>query len=91
MKTKKDFPEGMEPIGKEKFNFHCHEGVDCYMVCCRNVDMFLYPYDVLRLKETLKITSQEFMESNTHLVKGISHPYFPSVMLRLTEDESKSC
>ena len=91
MKAKKNFPEGMEPIGKEKFNFHCHEGVDCYMVCCRNVDMFLYPYDVLRLKETLKITSQEFMESNTHLVKGISHPYFPSVMLRLTEDESKSC
>jgi uncharacterized protein len=91
MNTSKEFPEGMEPLGKKKFNFHCHPGVDCYMVCCRNVDMFLYPYDILRLKQALKITSQEFMETYTRVVTGTSHPYFPSVMLRLTEDESKSC
>jgi len=91
MKTKKDFPEGLEPQGKQKFNFHCHEGVDCYMICCRNVEMFLYPYDILRLKNFLKISSQEFMENYTRVVPGTGHPYFPSVMLRLTDDESKSC
>lgn len=91
MKTKKDFPEGMKPIGKQKFNFHCHEDVDCFMVCCRNVDMFLYPYDILRLKDTLGISSQKFMESYTRVVRGLEHPYFPAVMLRLTEDETKSC
>ena len=81
----------MEPIGKEKFNFHCHPEVECYMLCCRNVDMFLYPYDILRLKEALGISSQEFMEKYTNVVKGISHPYFPSIMLRLNDDEEKSC
>ena len=53
--------------------------------------MFLYPYDILRLKDFLKISSQEFMESYTRVVRGSGHPYFPSVMLRLTDDESKSC
>jgi len=91
MKTVKDFPEGMEPIGKERFNFHCHAGVDCYMVCCRNVDMFLYPYDILRLKKSLQISSQEFLENHTRVVQGGTNPYFPSVMLRLTEDERKAC
>ncbi len=91
MKTKKDFPSGMVPLGKEKFPFHCHSGVACYMTCCRNVDMFLYPYDVLRLKESLQITSQQFMEQYSRLVKGATHSYFPSVMLRLGDDENKSC
>lgn len=92
MKSKKDFPEGMRPLEKnEKFSFDCHSGVDCYMTCCRNVDMFLYPYDVLRLKQYLKIPSQEFMENYTTIVKGVSHPYFPAVMLRLVEEENKPC
>lgn len=91
MNTEKQLPEGMEPLGKRKFNFHCHPGVDCYMLCCRNVDMFLYPYDILCLKQALKISSQEFMETYTRVMKGSSHPYFPSIMLRLSEDESNSC
>jgi len=87
----KELPSGMEPLGKKEFSFHCHSGVDCYMFCCRNVDMFLYPYDILRLKQALKISSQEFMENYTSVVQGINHPYFPSIMLRLTEDLEKSC
>lgn len=92
MTTQKVFPEGMHPLEKkEKFSFHCHSGVDCYMTCCKKVDMFLYPYDVLRLKESLQISSQEFMENYARIVEGAGHPYFPSVMLRLVEDESQSC
>ncbi len=87
----KELPDGMEPIGKKKFSFHCHPEVGCFMDCCRNVDMFLYPYDVLRLKDALNISSQEFMEKYTKVVKGINHPYFPSIMLRLNDDEVKSC
>jgi uncharacterized protein len=91
MKSRKNFPEGMEPLGKDGFHFNCHSGVDCYMVCCRNVDMYLYPYDVLRLKNGLKISSQDFMQQYSRVIKGVSHPYFPAVMLKLTEDESKAC
>jgi uncharacterized protein len=92
MKTKNDFPEGMQPLGqKEKFTFNCHPDIDCYMVCCKKVDMFLFPYDVIRLKTYLNITTQEFMEHYSKVVQGQSHPYFPAVMLRLTEDEDKTC
>lgn len=91
MKTRKDFPEGMVPLGKEKFPFHCHPGVACYMICCRNVDMFLYPYDVLRLKNYLQISSQQFMENYSRIIQGVAHPYFPSVMLRLSDNETKDC
>lgn len=92
MKTTKTFPEGMHPLGKkEKFSFDCHSGVNCYMSCCRNVDMFLYPYDILRLKEFLNISSQKFVENYTTIVQGVSHPYFPAVMLRLADDKKKSC
>lgn len=89
--TSKELPDGLTPLGKSKFNFNCHDGVECFMVCCKNVDMFLYPFDILRLKNALNISSQEFMEQYTNVVKGISHPYFPSIMLRLINDEDKSC
>ncbi len=92
MKTIKDFPEGMVPLSKkEQFQFKCHPGVDCYMTCCRNVDMFLYPYDILRLKNFLQISSQQCIENYVRLVQGAAHPYFPSLMLRLSDDAEKSC
>ncbi len=91
MNTEKQFPPGMLPLGKDKFNFHCHEGVDCYMLCCKNVDMFLYPYDIICLKNFLNISSQKFLENYTRVISGVGHPYFPSIMLRLTEDGTNAC
>ena len=80
---KKEFPEGMTPLGKAKFKFSCHPGVSCYMVCCRNVDMFLYPYDILRLKNRMGIRSDEFLDKYLRIVEG-SNPYFPSLAMKLT-------
>lgn len=83
----KTFPEGMIPIGKGIFAFSCHRGVSCYTRCCRGVDMYLFPYDILRLKNALKMDSHEFMQKYTRLVQG-ENPYFPAVMLRLNEEKS---
>lgn len=88
MKDKKEFPENMVPLTNEPFTFSCHPGVACYMSCCRNVDMFLFPYDIIRLKENLGISSEEFMRDYTRLAQG-SHPFFPAVMLQL--DAAASC
>ena len=88
MSEQKAFPEGMEPLGGKEFTFACHPGVSCYTQCCRNVDMYLYPYDVLRLKNCLGLDSQTFMHSHTRLAEG-AHPYFPAVMLKL--DEQGDC
>ena len=86
----KVFPEGMVPLGSSQFQFSCHPGVECFTFCCRNVDMILYPYDIIRLKQALGIDSEKVMRTHTVLEKG-ANPYFPTVKLKLTEDDQKSC
>ena len=87
---KKEFPEGMEPLGRKSFSFRCHSGVSCYTRCCTNVDMYLYPYDIIRLKRQLGISSSEFLKQYSRLVQG-QNPYFPALMMQMTEDAEKSC
>ena len=57
----KRFPEGMEPLENSAFQFRCGPDVKCYMSCCRKLDLILYPYDIIRLKNRLSISSEEFM------------------------------
>lgn len=86
----KEFPEGMIPIGTSEFQFECHPGVECFTFCCRDVDLTLYPYDVLRLKSALAIDSEEFIREHTYLVRG-ENPFFPTVKLKLADEKSKPC
>lgn len=86
----KRFPEGMVPLGGAAFQFSCHPGVACFTVCCRNVDLVLYPYDIIRLKNALGIDSAECLRQHTVVVQG-DNPYFPTVKLKLTEDARKAC
>lgn len=80
------FPDGMAPLGKEEFTFHCHSGVSCFTNCCKRVDMMLYPYDLIKLKLALKIDSEKLLQDFINVVKG-NNPYFPSLMLRLGSNE----
>jgi Fe-S-cluster containining protein len=90
MQENKTFPLDKVPLGKEPFHFSCHAGVSCFMSCCKNVDMFLYPYDIIRLKKCLQCDAESFMRQFTRLVSG-DQPYFPAVMLKLNDDPEKSC
>lgn len=83
-------PEGRTPVDKERFHFHCHPEVSCYLTCCHMVEMYLYPYDVLRLKNRLGMHSSEFMRRHTRIAEG-SHPYFPAVMLNMADTEGYPC
>lgn len=89
-KVKKEFPEGMEPLGKSVFHFRCGPDVKCYMSCCRKLDLVLYPYDIIRLKNRLGISSEEFMRNHTRLGPA-SHPFFPAVMLLMAENSGQTC
>jgi Fe-S-cluster containining protein len=80
--TDKIFPEGLTPLGTEPFSFSCHPEVSCFTVCCRRVDLDLYPYDIIRLKRSLKIDSETFLRRHTELKKG-GNPFFPTVKLKL--------
>jgi len=86
MTVDKQFPDGMTPLGSESFTFHCHPGVSCFTVCCKRVELDLYPYDILRLKHGLGIDSETFMRTYTELKKG-ANPYFPTVVLKQTETD----
>ncbi|MEN8143193.1 MAG: YkgJ family cysteine cluster protein [Thermodesulfobacteriota bacterium] len=87
---KKEFPEGMVPLGKNKFNFACHSGVACFTRCCRDLQLFLYPYDIIRLKTRLGIDSEEFLNKYSGATKG-ANPCFPAVMLKMQDNEEKAC
>lgn len=90
MSENKEFPEGMEPLGNSSFQFRCHPGVSCFTICCQKVDLTLYPYDVLRLKNSLGLSSEEFMRRHARVVQG-DNPFFPSVMLQLTDQGEGAC
>jgi uncharacterized protein len=90
MTANKQFPEGMVPLEDTVFNFECHKELECFTFCCRNVDMILYPYDIIRMKNSLNIDSSEFLRKFTVLVQG-SNPFFPTVKLKLVESDSKPC
>jgi Fe-S-cluster containining protein len=47
------------------FTFHCHVGLACFNQCCRTPTIVLSPYDILRLKQYLGITSGEFLKRYT--------------------------
>ena len=49
----------------ETFQFSCNKGVPCFNECCKDVNQFLTPYDVLMLKRHLGISSGEFLEKYT--------------------------
>ena len=74
----------------DTFKFRCHPGVSCFNTCCADVNIFLSPYDVLRLTERLGITSTEFLEKYA-LLPVQKDMNTPVVLLRMNDDEAKSC
>jgi len=58
--------EQMQPISeKDTFSFSCHSRVRCFNQCCRDLNQFLTPYDILRLKNRLGLSSGAFLKRYT--------------------------
>jgi Fe-S-cluster containining protein len=74
----------------ETFKFRCHPDVECFNKCCRNLNLFLYPYDVVRLKKSLEITSDAFLDQYVDIVMRPVN-YFPEVLLRMADNPEKTC
>ena len=73
-----------------EFKFSCYRNISCFNKCCSDVNIFLTPYDVIRLKKNLKITSMEFLDKYAFLPIDENQNH-PVIMLRLNQDEAKSC
>jgi len=89
IKNTDSLPPGVLKEG-ESFSFRCHSGLACFNKCCRNINLFLYPYDVLRLRKRLGISSDEFIDSYVDIVLRPSG-FFPEVLLRMSENPEKTC
>jgi Fe-S-cluster containining protein len=98
-----DLPEGSRRGLKEKiledsprlgpddrFEFACHPGVSCFNQCCGDVNIFLSPYDVLRMKKRLGMKSSDFLEKYA-LMPVQKEMTTPVVVLRMSDDEAKTC
>jgi hypothetical protein len=85
----KEIP-GRRIEAEDTFSFRCHPGIGCFNRCCRNLNLFLYPYDVLRLKNALGISSDEFLDQYVDVVLR-SGNFFPEVLLRMSPNEEKDC
>lgn len=72
------------------FRFKCHSKVACFNDCCGDVNIFLTPYDIIRLKNNLGITAEEFLKKYT-LTPFDKNLRYPVVLLQMNEDERKSC
>ncbi len=74
----------------DRFSFRCRPGLACFNRCCRNLNLFLYPYDVIRLKRILGISSETFLDHYVDLVMRAGN-YFPDVLLKMSEDSDRAC
>jgi Fe-S-cluster containining protein len=79
---------GLKP--GETFRFRCHPDIACFNRCCRNLNLFLYPYDVVRLKSSLGIDSDRFLDDYVDVVLR-DFNFFPDVLLRMAENEERTC
>jgi uncharacterized protein len=48
-----------------RLQFDCFPGIACFNACCRQADVTLAPYDILRLKRRLGLTSTAFLKAFT--------------------------
>lgn len=74
---------------EDSFRFGCHPGVSCFNKCCNDVNIFLTPYDLLRLKNRLGISSSQLLQKYTILPieENLRHPV---IMLKMN-DKDMNC
>jgi uncharacterized protein len=72
------------------FRFACHPGVSCFTECCRELDLALTPYDTLRLKHRLGISSGKFLDTYV-VVEWDEQQTFPLCYLTMVDDGRASC
>lgn len=70
------------------FQFSCNPGVSCFTQCCQDVTIVLTPYDVLRLKNGLKISSGEFLDAYAMMIPKKGR-LIPLVVLQMNEGDKR--
>ena len=84
-------PKNVKRIGKEEtFCFSCHPAIPCFTECCRQLELALTPYDVLRLKKACGLRSEEFLDRYV-IREQEEYETFPRFYLTMIDDGRESC
>ena len=75
---------------QESFHFSCSPEVPCFNECCRDLNQFLTPYDILRLKDHLELPSGEFLHKYTSQHAG-PESGLPIVTLKPNDPHTLTC
>ena len=71
--------------GMNRISFRCYKGISCFNACCRKADVTLAPYDILRLKKRLEMTSEELLKAYT-VPFQLDQDGVPGLKMRTDED-----
>ena len=81
----------LTPISlQESFRFLCSPDLPCFNECCRDLNQFLTPYDILRLKSHLQLSSGEFLRQYTSQHTG-PESGLPIVTLKPNDPHKLTC
>jgi uncharacterized protein len=87
MEQPKESPIQPVKLGMQsRFTFRCHKDVKCFTQCCRGINIILTPYDIIRLKKRLGLSSEEFLALYTE-PQLLEKTDIPVVTLKLLEGE----
>jgi Fe-S-cluster containining protein len=68
-----------------RIRFNCHKGISCFNACCKQADVTLAPYDVLRLRQRFGLSCAEFLKRYT-VPFQMDADGVPGLKMRTTED-----
>jgi uncharacterized protein len=74
----------------DKFRFSCKSSLSCFNECCRDLNQYLTPYDILRLKNNLGISSGSFLKTYTSIHTG-PETGLPVITLRADPASGSIC
>lgn len=87
----KPLPKNVTRMEKgENFCFSCHPSVPCFTDCCRQLELALTPYDVLRLKKACGLRSDAFLDRYV-IIEQEDNETFPRLYLTMVDDGRASC
>ncbi|MBW1741533.1 MAG: YkgJ family cysteine cluster protein [Deltaproteobacteria bacterium] len=91
--TGETYQDGIEPrkyTAESRFKFACHKGMECYTHCCSDLNITLTPYDIIRMKNRLGLTCDQFLAIYTK-PEMLVRTRLPVVTLKMLDDDKKSC
>jgi Fe-S-cluster containining protein len=94
MPLEKTAPEAVQEmltaLPEGGFRFACHPGVPCFTECCRELNLMLTPYDIVRLKNHLGLEAGAFLEEYTEK-RFDEQRHLPMIYLKMTDTPRKVC